>query len=534
MTKLFWIFFLTLVEISAMAQNAPARRKKCDAGPNIIDIYAVTSSRARVQFYGVNVFGIDAGVFDNSGKLLSTTTITPTSPEIVVPLGNLKAGNYKLRLSGNTCEGVSEKNFTISATAARVAAGGAKEVKFITRGYPKHLDPVITGSSGNWEINDEATEGPAGGYEFRYMINGVTITQNRPLRNYKYESNNPLRIWKMQTKPGLETLNRWSDREKNYYFDPEAGKTFSEGVTAAFCTAVFQTTKPTSRPGFINPISVNFEPDKQLTSWADYAPDMKLPKGHFWVAKRGDWSIETILRKGVTHISNYQLPWETNPKEVERLKSLGMTYNDVPRVEAFMNLPASGADRTVNGHNAKYWPTGPLTEKEAIRKADEADTGHALWIGETMEGASYMAPGEPMWGHFYKRLRQRYEATYGPRGIPYFIAHNYFMFWPDAFKLGDGKNKAERDEKKKLFSIPVDQFPSTDFRPGGTLSSTNPTKPMVRCLGACSEWNCLRKWVTTQGSFFLACTNGSPITLTSTPIPMVCIISMINFRWIRT
>ena len=462
---------------SAFEVPAPGAelKAKCDAGPNILDIYAVTATRARVQFYGVNVTAIDASVFDSRGNRVASAVIVPVSPEIVVPLNNLKPGNYKLKLSGSNCDGSSEKSFTIpAAVSARAGNGNNSSVKFIARGYPKHLGVAITGSSNNWVINDEASEGPAPGYEFQYMINGVLLTQSTPLKNYGYQSNAPLRIWKMQTKPGLESLNKWSDREKTYYFDPEAGKPFSEGVTAGFCSVVFQSGRAEgSSEGFINPILQSYDPETQLTAWADYAPDMKLPKGHFWSARRGEWSIETILKKGVTHISNYQLPWDTDMKEVERLRKAGITYNDVPRIEAFMNLPGNGPDRVQNGYNLKYWPNGPLSEKEAIEKANQSDIGHALWIGETMEGTSYMAPSEAMWGYYYKRLRERYEAEYGPRGIPYMIAHNYFMFWPEEFKLGDGKRAGEREEKKRLFRIPVSQFPNTEFKPGGPLSSTN-------------------------------------------------------------
>ena len=84
-----------------------------------------------------------------------------------------------------------------------------------------------------------------------------------------------------------------------------------------------------------------------------------------------------MLKKGVTHISNYQLPWD-NIGEVERLKQAGVTYNDVPRIEAFMNLKPSGADNWSTGYNLKYWPNGPLSEKDATEKANQTDTGHAL------------------------------------------------------------------------------------------------------------------------------------------------------------
>lgn len=455
---------------SVLAGASARALAKCEAGPDIMEIYSVNSERARVQFSGINVFGITASVFDSQGKLAVSSSIVPASSDILVPLNNLKPGKYKLRLAGNTCKGASEKFFTIPASNAGLRTSGQGQVKYMARGYAKHLDLVITGTSENWILNDEATDKPAAGYEFRYLVNGVLLTQSTPLKNYRYQSNNPLRVLKMQTKPGLESLSKWSDRERSYFYDPQAGHIFNEGNTAALSTVVFNVDSPAG--GFINPIPKIYNPETQLTAWADAAPDMKLPKGHFWVAKKGEWSTETVLKKGVTHLSKYEIQHESVPK-IEKLKNAGMTYDEVPRPEAFMNLAVKGEDRWVSGHNRKYWPTGPLTEKEAIQKAEQADAGHALWIGETMEGSSYMAPGEPMWGHFYKRFRQRYEANFGARGIPYFIGHNYFMFWPDAFKLGDGNSASERAKKKSLFKIPVSQFPRTDYSPGGTLSSTN-------------------------------------------------------------
>jgi hypothetical protein len=475
MMKPYLILFFTFTSCVIFAQSARpgnAGMKKCDAGPQILKITGVTGQRAKVQFYGNNVFGLDARVFDQSGRLVSQSKIVPQSPDIVVPLQNLRQGNYILKLSGNTCIGQSERAFTVPDPSARLAlAASDKAVKFITQGYGEHLGVVITGKSGNWIVNDTASVEPDAGYEFRYMINGVILKQNNPLTNYKYQSDSPLRILKMQTKVGLQSVNQWSDKEKNGYFDPEAGKVFSTNVTAGFCTVVFQSSGFNNSQGFLNPVPSNYNPDVKTASWADIAPDMKLPTGHFWVANRGDWSIETIQRKGVTHISNYQLPWQTNVNEVNRLKSAGLTYNDVPRPEAFMDLKPSGPDKWQNNYNLKYWPNGPLNEQEAIKKADQTDDGHALWIGETMEGNSYMPPEQPMWGSFYKKLRQRYESNFGARKIPFQIAHNYFMFWPAEFKLEDGNGLKEA--RKKMFSMPVIDFPQTNFKPGGTLSSTN-------------------------------------------------------------
>jgi hypothetical protein len=447
-----FLCFVLSCPIYAQQSKGKAPLKKCDAGPDILNIYSVNSTRARLQFWGANVFGIDATVYDERGRLMVSASIVPTSSDITVPLNNLNPGAYKLRLSASNCQGFSEKMFSVPVVAAKKAAYTNPYVKVIAKGYAKHLDIVITGSPSNWIINDLADEVPAKGYEFRYMVNGALLLQSTPLKNYRYQSNHPLRILKMQTKPGLTSLAKWSEGERNYFFDPQAGTAFSENVTAGIYTAVFRDAN--SAPGFIDPIPEKYDPEKQLTGWLDYAPDMKLPKGHFWIAKRGESSVETAFKKGVTHLSNYQLPWE-NLGQVDALKKAGLTYNDVPRTEHFMNLPKTGVDKWSGGFNTKYWPRGPLKEQEAKSQADQTDLGHAIWIGETMEGASTMAPGEAMWGYFYKRLRERYQETYGARHIPYMIAHNYFNFWPDAF------------------TRPVDSFPKTDFSPGGTLASTN-------------------------------------------------------------
>jgi hypothetical protein len=479
MKKIFCFVFMSLAALSAGAQPrskpVPGKLKDCDAGPRIMEIYNATPQGTNVTFHGFNVFGLDAKVFDEKERLVSSTSIVPERPEIFVRFSAvLNPGNYKLRLSGNTCNGQSEMAFTNLSVSARAAARlkDAGEVHYIARGYSEHLGVVITGTPGNWVINDTARLRPESGYEFRYMINAVVLTQGTALKNYRYQSNSPLRIWKMKTKIGLSSVNQWSDGERNHYFDPEAGKVFDDNVTAGFCTVVFKVSGKTDNANnFIPPVPSNYDPSGQNSVWADIAPDMKLPKGHFWVANRGDWSIETVMKKGVTHISNYQLPWKENLKEVQRLTAAGVTYNDVPRPEAFMNLKPSGDDKWVNNYNLKYWPNGPLNEKEAIEKANQTDDGHALWISETMEGNSYMPKEQPMWGYYYKRLRERYEAKFGAAGIPYLIAHNYFMFWPNEFKLGD--RNGEREARKKLFSTPLAQFPNTEFRPGGTLSSTN-------------------------------------------------------------
>ncbi|CAG5017798.1 hypothetical protein DYBT9275_05849 [Dyadobacter sp. CECT 9275] len=456
-------------------QESDPNLSPCEFGPELKAVSSVTPLSLIATFHGVNVFKIAWKIKDASGKTVRSGELEPQNSTPGISFSSLPAGSYTLVFTGKSCSSApSEKGFVIpenTGSVPQLPVGNSDLThKVITRGLPEHMDIRFSGKPGDWILDDVATPGLEEGYEFRYMINAQLLTQGVPLAGYKLQSNGPLRIWKMKTRIGLETVNKWSDKDNTYYYSTTAGTPFSYNSSAAIYTSVFTGTDIGQKTGFLNFIPQAYDPSVQGTQWADFAPDMQLPKNRFWVAYIGEWNIDLLRRKGVTHFSHFQLPWNDadGNKEVNLLKDAGQTYNDVPRIEHFMHLSESGPDNWKDGYNTKYWPNGPLTPEQAIQKANEADISDAIWIGESLEGNSVMPQEADMWRHFYKRLRERYEERFGKRGIPYLICHNYFQFWPESVNLATGRQAA-----KNLMRLPVEQLPCKNFTPGGTLASTN-------------------------------------------------------------
>ncbi len=447
-----------------------SQSEPCKMGPTLMRISNITTTGLNGQFAGVDVFKIAWTIKNDQGSLVRQGEFAPSSADPFIAYQPLPIGKYTLTYMGKSCTSkpssmafVIEPPFNAASNQARM---GAFAPQTIAKGMDEHLTLDIRRENNIYRISDRSPAKPGPDYEFRYMIGAEVITSDKPLNNYIFAGNNPLRILKLKTKKGLDNTGRWSINENNFYYSTTAGEPFSHNTSVAFNTFAFPYVR--SKQSFINPIPTNYNPGSQTTQWADIAPDMKLPKGHVWVATNGAWSVETLFAKGVTHIANHHLPWN-NERKVVQLKEAGVTYNNVPRIEHFLRLKENGPDQLKNGYNLKYWPNGPLTKEQAIQKANEADISDAIWIGETMEGNSFMPAEEPMWGYFYKRLKERYQEKWGSKKIPFYIAHNYFMFWPKEISLSRDKS---REHYKKQLHLKASELPKTNFSPGGTLSST--------------------------------------------------------------
>ncbi|REA63457.1 hypothetical protein DSL64_03135 [Dyadobacter luteus] len=444
------------------SKGLPTDSDSCKLGPKILSISNISTTQLNGQFYGTDVFEIAWVIRDTKEKIVRQGEFAPQHSNPRISFEALPFGKYTLTYTGKSClSSPSTMPFEIGSNAKK----GTFTPKVIAKGLNEHMELGFVPNGNGYLISDYAIAIPGDGYEFRYMIGAEVITSDKPLSNHFYAGGRMVRIWKMKTKKGLENTARWSDKENNWYYSTTAGEGFSYNTTAAFQTLIF----PERKDKVFNTVIPDvFDPSTQVTQWADIAPDMKLPKGHVWVAAAGDWSVDKVMSKGVTHIAHHALPWD-NKTKVQQLKEGGVTYNNVPRIEHFLHLNPQGADNFRNGYNLRYWPNGPLTKEQAIQKANEADISDAVWIGETMEGTSFMPAEAEMWGHFYKRLHERYQEKWGARKIPYYIAHNYFMFWPSEMSLSLKKSRAHF---KSLLHQAPNKLPETNFSPGGSLSST--------------------------------------------------------------
>jgi hypothetical protein len=441
----------------------------CKRGPQLISVSGITSNRLSTLFDGDEVFSIQWKIIQN-GETLRSGKFEPKSNRPELEFAILQPGTYQLYFSGVTCEGSSHLEFKIEKPTSEVLPipDEGWNTKIITSGLSEHMDIKLTGVAGNRVISDNSNYPLPDGHDFLYMINADIVRQKTPLTNYSYQSNAPIRIWKAMIRTEIDNLNRWSDEQHNYYRS-DAAATFSHNTSIAYLTASFSDGRKDSETGFLNFVPQSYDPEKQFFQWGSVGKDISLPKGHVFVLRKGIWPLNQIAKKGITHFSNYDLPWQTDLSEVTRLRNAGLTYNDVPKEVTIFNLQPNGEDRWENGYNLKYWKNGPLSDQESINAANQTDIGHALWIGETEEGAGYMPSSMRMWKVFYKRLNERYKEHFGKRDIPYYIAHNYYTPLPLTYDL----DMISIKDAKRLLTMAPSEMPYSEYSPGGNLSSTN-------------------------------------------------------------
>lgn len=449
----------------------------CKAGPEIRQITGISQAGAVFQFHGENVFSL-------AWEIVGTgfaAVVKPTSNQITIAY-KLEPGTYTLRIQGVSCAGVSTKSFTVPGATSEVVPvpvpdpvyNGEVKPQIITQGYEQHINIQISGTSGNWILNDVATVKKPDNYEWWYFIGGDIIKTDQNLTNYNYHTDAPLRVLKMAGKRGLKSFNYWGDETS--WQDKDAGWGFERNISGAFMTFVFTGSTPipslppageglADRIRFFNPVPSSFKIDG-FQKW-DGFPAVKLPKGHLYHMRkiRPTDSVEKLMASGVTHVSNYDLPWDDHGR-VAALRDQGITYNDVPNNSHIFNLPDNGVNNYVNGYNTRHWPNGELTEQQARAAARNFQSDHAIWIAQSEEGEAYMPADRPMWGWFYDELQKAYQERFGTRDIPYYIAHNYFWIGqPKGFDLLHC-NRAEA--KAALQNVPVNRY-----SPGHSLQHTN-------------------------------------------------------------
>lgn len=139
----------------------------CTAGPLILSVTNVTSTGLTFNFHGVNVFGIDWKILNSSGSVLRSNSFTASYPPIVpITFSALTDGNYNLVISGNTCSGGSNKEFTISTSTGpgeevalanpgvRSATQGGREFEWIE----SRNTSLTINSNGSVTLNCPATK----------------------------------------------------------------------------------------------------------------------------------------------------------------------------------------------------------------------------------------------------------------------------------------------------------------------------------------------------------------------------------------
>lgn len=218
----------------------------CSHGPNIVSIIYTLPTQLSFLFDAEGVYSFKWRIKPSNGGGTLRNGITSMvngnsaafnpSNQPFISYTTLPAGDYILEIEGNSCtSNVSTKNFTIVSNEYEPpVVSGPIIPKIYSKGLKEHIDITISGTSGNWTLNDIATmEPPAPGYEYRYVIGGHVFTQSTPLTNYKWESDMPCRIIKSKSKIGLQGgMNM-------YDYQADSLDQFSRNCTAGITIIIF-------------------------------------------------------------------------------------------------------------------------------------------------------------------------------------------------------------------------------------------------------------------------------------------------------
>jgi hypothetical protein len=107
------------------------------------------------------------------------------------------------------------------------------------QGWFEHMNATAVQENSGWRIIDQKNYPLDSGYEWSYFLNEVWTKRSDNL-NIFWPANTPLTIFKVQTKIGLDSLNRYDPTAApGGYYDPTAVKPFSNNCTFSFKKFVF-------------------------------------------------------------------------------------------------------------------------------------------------------------------------------------------------------------------------------------------------------------------------------------------------------
>jgi hypothetical protein len=477
----------------------PVEKVECadiGAGPEIKDVFDVSSAGLKLQFHGNGIDTILVDILGENGLPIASKVIAPTSSTVGVGFGQLlPPGNYQLKLQGQSCK--SEPQTRAFPVPPLQTGGGTNPAPHpgkdpgpaaqvgvlplvnLTEGFADHLNLIVRDSADVRLVTDIGSDDRSDKNKFlyRYLINGHKIDSDTRLKNYVLAGNNPVRVLlgKLNRQYKTEGFNKWGTGRPEEYQDGkgwyklDAAEPFSYNTSYAFQT--FVTIGPQAATGFLNHIPQNYDPSNQQVSWGEIGEEIKLPPGHFWGASWKPWGVEKAFKLGVTHLPHHDLPWNDadGNRQVKELKAAGKTFSNFQRIEAIFGRANNGSQETwPNGTSKAIWPTADgLPADEAREWAWKTDASDAIWLSEMAENVGWQPNGSPMFGYFYPELRRRYEQNFGSRGIPYEIIHNYF--WQGGESLS---SQHDADYFKGLFRKDPKDLPRSEFSPGAPLSST--------------------------------------------------------------
>jgi len=437
----------------------PPSAADCKKQPTF-KINGFTNQAATVQFDADGLKTLTLSLVQGT-ETIRTVTYNPDVNTLFFPFGKvIPAGNYKIKLTPVSCTAdVTNQEFTIKSEDTGAVDPpvetdpGAADYKRITKGMEEHMS-ITRRTVGDLDYITDNTANPLqSGHKYHYIAGAQVITQSTPLKDYPFARNNGFRIVKFNKKDGVQSMNEWPGQNEDGnvpggYYKNDAGQSFSFNSSAAVETGAFTG----SQSGFKNHFPAGYNPALDMPQWLDLVPELKLPKGHFFVLSKGDWTVDQVLKKGITHIRHNEIPRLNGDETLAlQLRMQGVTYNDVPiSTQIFGGVPNNPSDAQVDAMIARHaYPD-------------------ALWIGETQEQTHAIKPESRWLYKFNAGITANQKKNFIDKGIPALNCFNYFQFWPKSYHLG----QVSADSSKAMFRYPLDLLPYSNFSPGAPLSST--------------------------------------------------------------
>lgn len=197
----------------------------------------------RVRFYTMSGVLLSSEYIPNN--YLATVNTTTNNFVINIPVSDVSFnyGNVVIKVFANNASNCcfAEGTFVLENTGS---APSEMEARLISRGWFEHLDTSQEREGSGYRIVDltDYPLDPSGQYEWSYFLNEKWIKMGSSTLNIFWPSTVPLNIYKVQSKIGLDSLNRWSDDDPDGpggYYDPNSCKPFSNNCSVAYTSLCF-------------------------------------------------------------------------------------------------------------------------------------------------------------------------------------------------------------------------------------------------------------------------------------------------------
>ena len=376
--------------------EVPAVLKPCDEGPTLRSITNITESSLTAGFHGKNVYGLDYHILDASG-VVRMGSIKPTSSNLPLTFQALAPGTYTLRLFGNTCQGKSEREFSIDGknagrTDRQEAVKSAPKLLFDIRGQGGKYSDVTPGDY----VENGQRYRDANGRKYRayFFINDIP---------WKNADDTPRDFQDVPLRNGLTVSIRKVYAQANWV------STFSALIhrqNEAWYENKGSDENLTYRTAFQYIVTAGGEDLRTGQLIRLQNPDWLNPArlvAQYWKHPAPATPNKAVIVQNFTTADNPQL---TN----DRLKAAGVTHLwEVTRASAGLADLPNPIGVAQNYSTAPFESRNP-TRQKVEEVADAKQLHNDMWITDEFGEGDFGQWGNSTSEWFYARLNQRAQA----------------------------------------------------------------------------------------------------------------------------